>query len=611
MSIASIADNLPQFINLRARNLTCDTKISCLGTMDVKSGLTFSDGAGDGKVLSSDADGKASWESVHDVINIPAKRVAVTDADSVLTGLTLTAGQLMGGGASGVPTAINTATGNGAQVNFDGANTLTFTMTQDLKSTATPTFSAITANTLTATSESLTATTNQLRLGSSPGIATINSTMTGNRTITLPDPLSDAKIVLTEGKQIVNGQTTFTDIVFGGVSGDVTVHDLTSTGTAAFNSVTNTNITNDNKLANLTLTNANTRLAFNTGDVNTATYIAMEPGSSGGPTITVPNETFLGGDPAGAFFVISNSNNGAQEIKGGLNVDQLTLSGTANQLSFFHGAGALNITTPNPIPGLTFTLPDVKSNANFIMSEGAQNINGVKTLSDEVKLSNVSGGTITSTSGTVTSSLVFPVSADDPELGNKVYNLPNIDGAASGSAVNILCSDVAGSVGLQQIWGLKVGPAPVICNGATSQLQFWPNIRKVIVTCFEPAADRTYYMEDPLANNSYFLISSRNTATQLTSINTDVTSNGSSCLITTFSATTLPQAYDDFKFINSLISSTRQISISINGYAGTGIPYATILSKAAGSCMIRLYNTADTMVGASLNAPVNIQIQLF
>lgn len=137
MSVASIAENTPQYINLRARNITCDE------TADIKGGLTFSDGAADGKVLTSDTDGKASWESVHDVLNIPPTRVLVTDVDSVVTGLNMGVGQFLIGATGNVPTSAILETKNGLQLNYAGAGTITLTNAQDLDTSGSPSFVAL------------------------------------------------------------------------------------------------------------------------------------------------------------------------------------------------------------------------------------------------------------------------------------------------------------------------------------------------------------------------------------------------------------------------------------------------------------------------------------
>ena len=71
----------------------------------------------------------------------------------------------------------------------------------------------------------------------------------------------------------------------------------------------------------------------------------------------------------------------------------LTLTDTSNQLTLGNGTTIL-ISAPTPVSNVTYTIPDVGANASFVMTSGAQTINGVKTFSTGILLP-TTGGTPT------------------------------------------------------------------------------------------------------------------------------------------------------------------------------------------------------------------------
>ena len=89
--------------------------------------------------------------------------------------------------------------------------------------------------------------------------------------------------------------------------------------------------------------------------------------------------------------------------------------------------------------------------------------------------------------------------------------------------------------------------------------------------------------------------------TQITSITTAVTSNGTCGQIATYSAATSSGASSAFTFNDSYITASSLVFISLVSYSGTtGAPFVCASSPSAGSCTITLNNSGS----AALNGVV-------
>lgn len=136
-------------------------------------------------------------------------RIMVSSAGAIVEAAALTNGQFLVGSTGGAPVAA-TITGTTNQVNVaNGAGTITLSTPQNIHTAATPTFASI----------ALSATTNQLVLGTT-NTATISATAPAvSRTYTIADPGGNANFVMSTG-----GEHTITNAAS---SGQV----LTATGT--------------------------------------------------------------------------------------------------------------------------------------------------------------------------------------------------------------------------------------------------------------------------------------------------------------------------------------------------------------------------------------------
>lgn len=206
------------------------------------------------------------------------------------------------------------------------------------------------------------------------------------RTITVPDPgVASANVILSDNAtgQVIN---TGTFTVAGG-----SILAGTATGTAGtltiFPGTTTTGRTNFTMSANSTAT---------TTTINIAAQAAAR-------TITVPD----GGVTSSSFLLTNNATTqtiatGGIAISGGL-LSLGTATGTAGTFSIFPGTTTTGSTTfnmaansGNTITNInvatqsgarTYTIPDATASASFVMTQGAQTIAGVKTVSNQPVLS--------------------------------------------------------------------------------------------------------------------------------------------------------------------------------------------------------------------------------
>lgn len=98
---------------------------------------------------------------------------------------------------------------------------------------------------------------------------------------------------------------------------------------------------------------------------------------------------------------------------------------------------------------------------------------------------------------------------------------------------------------------------------------------------------------DQLQANS-FLTAQKGAVTQGSSITTAVVTDTSSGVITTVSATTAGAAISTFTLTNQYIKADSVVLVVVENYAGTyatnGLPYVTVGTVAAGSCVINIVN---------------------
>lgn len=164
----------------------------------------------------------------------------------------------------------------------------------------------------TFTSLTLSDTSNQLHLGTTNTITLTAPTPAASRTYTIPDVLTNASFVMTEGNQSINGNKTFNDIIYGAAANDVFV---------------STNSVNDAKA--LTLLNSNT------GALSSVHIGLYHPSDTGGDTAIVMN---IGSGPT--YWTLGLDNSDSDSFK----ISQSNFALGTNDFLKISTAGAVSLT---------------------------------------------------------------------------------------------------------------------------------------------------------------------------------------------------------------------------------------------------------------------------
>ncbi len=156
----------------------------------------------------------------------------------------------------------------------------------------------------------------------------------------------------------------------------------------------NLTVANNASLKNVTIRDTSNQLVL--GTTNTVTISSTAPAASRTYTIpdTAANSNFIMSD-------LAQTINGVKTFTSALTGPSATLTNTTNQLVL----GTTNTTTISsvaPASSRTYTIPDAGTNANFVMSELAQTINGAKTLSGITTISNTTDSSSGTTGSIVT-----------------------------------------------------------------------------------------------------------------------------------------------------------------------------------------------------------------
>ncbi|KKR95567.1 MAG: hypothetical protein UU47_C0031G0001, partial [candidate division TM6 bacterium GW2011_GWE2_41_16] len=346
-------------------------------------------------------------------------RIMVSNTGSIVEATALTNGQLLIGSTGAAPVAANiTGTTNRVTVT-NGAGTISLSGPQDLAITSTPTFA----------SETLSATTNQLVLGTTNTTTITATAPVASRTYTVPDVLANASFVMTEGTQTINGSKIFssplvlsgfdfagaitiggtnaTSLVLGNTGSPTSIKALTSAGivhtsAAGLLSSNAVSLTADvsgvlpvaNGGTNASTALGNNRIMVsNTGSIVEATALTngqLLIGSTGAAPVAA-NITGTTNRVTVTNGVGTISLTGPQDLAttSTPTFASETLSATINQL-VLGTTNTTTITATAPVASRTYTVPDVLENASFVMTEGTQTINGTKTFTSTIN-GNLSG----------------------------------------------------------------------------------------------------------------------------------------------------------------------------------------------------------------------------
>ncbi len=433
---------------------------------------------------------------VNESITTPVLNVADL---TVSRNLTLATGVVLNG-ASDITT--NTFTTN--VINTTDLDAITINSTT-INAGGVNTTDLIASGNITGSRLILMANTTQITLGSSTKtILDIDSS--ANRTISIPSTGGlNANIILSEGAQTINGVKTFTDMVV---------------------------FLSSFSIASLALTAVSNQLVMGTGQ--TVTVNAPTPAAS--RTYTMPDVL------ANASFVMTE---GAQTLNGvktfsatavflaGFSLASLTLSAVTNQLTL-GSINTITVNAPTPAASRTYTMPDVLANASFVMTEGAQTLNGVKTFSaTAVFLAGFSLASLTLSAVTNQLTLgagnTITVNAPTPAV-SRVYTMPDVLANAS-----FVMTEGSQSVnGTKMFFNNITFDANLILNNTsviqfskpTNQMTFTTGGFTTTLNVGAAAGSRTYTVTDVLANASFVMTEGTQTINGAKTFSGLVTMNG-------------------------------------------------------------------------------------
>jgi hypothetical protein len=275
----------------------------------------------------------------------------------------------------------------------------------------------------------------QLTLGNT-NTTTISATApSAPRTYTLPETGANSSFVMTDLAQTINGIKTFSSAIpitattNQLVLGTTNTTTITSPAPAASRVYT---IPDAGASSSFIMSNSAQTIAgiktFSSGIPITATTNQLVLGTTNTTTITSPapsaSRTYTIPDTgANSSFVMTDLTqtiNGAKSFSSLLQITAVT-----NQLRL-GGVTNITINAPAPSASRTYTLPDTGANSNFIMSDLAQTINGVKTFSSGIPITATTNQLVLGTTNTTTISATAP-------SASRVYTLP--DAGANSSFV--------------------------------------------------------------------------------------------------------------------------------------------------------------------------------
>ena len=187
------------------------------------------------------------------------------------------------------------------------------------------------------------------------------------------------------------------------------------------------NLEIDNQLA---FTNASNQIVFENTKTGASITLNCQPTSVPGITYNIPD---VGVNFSN--FVMTDGNqtiNGTKTFTsmpvfpsggGGTLFPLIFLTNTMNQITFGSG-NVVVMNVPAPAATRIYTLPDTGANSQFVMTDGAQTINGVRTYTSGIVVNATTNQLVLSSPNTVT------VTAPSP-AASRIYTIPDAGGAAN------------------------------------------------------------------------------------------------------------------------------------------------------------------------------------
>lgn len=347
-----------------------------------------------------------------------------------------------------------------------------------------------------------------------PSLSTLLTATTTPRSYTIPDTGGDATFKMDDGINDMTIVGTTNRITANTVGSTVTLstpQDIATTSSPTFSSLALSNSSNQLTLGNLTLSASNS---------SAATYIFPTNASNGSTVIMSTGTQQLSSQKIFNTTMLLTDVNGGLSLRNGG-------SGTTPIITLAH-------TTPSV--SRIYTLPDAGADSNFVMTEGAQTINGAKTFAS------ITANTFTVdtnfTSSLVSSAPRITFDVDDYLSYNRTSNQMSF--VISGTSGLLVTSTGAVTSVLQ-----AAAPSNqiILRQGATTQT----------INASPPAAARITTIPDAGANSSFILSEGTQTINgtkTFTNIKSNLFSSAHSC----YAHATMTQSVSNAVFV--VISAT-------------------------------------------------------
>ena len=269
--------------------------------------------------------------------------------------------------------------------------------------------------------------------------------LSANRAYTFPEVGNNASFVMTEGAQTINGAKTLTEnlAMKGSTAKEIRFYDNSTTNYAGF-------------VAPATITTSKT-------------YILPAADGTGGQVLSTNGSGVLswsnsGGLPTGALDQTLRNDGVSWVVNTTLSANstgKLTLGDAATNAGsavFYDGNGGQKLTLQSAdlSADRTYTLPDAGANANVVMTEGSQTLNGAKTLTGVTTFTDnvaIKGSTAKELRIYDAAGTEYSAFKAQPQSANVTYTLPAADATSSGQ---VLTSNASGILS----WATPAGGLP-------------------------------------------------------------------------------------------------------------------------------------------------------
>ena len=486
-----------------------------------------------------------------------SSRIMISTGGSIVESAALTDGQLFIGSTGAAPVIATLSQGALASVSITNtAGTITLDAIQDIRTSASPSFVSI----------SLTSISNQMVLGTTRTVTITAPTPAANAIYTIPDVGATASFIMTELAQTINGVKTFTSTPLIGVAsttvGATTLYNATNAFTTTLQSAVPT--------ASITLTLPNT-----VGNANDSII------SDGSGNMSWSARGLVSTGVAGRLALYAASTNG---------VDDTYTQNT--QLIDIAIAAHPALAAPRE-----YTIPEVGASASFVMTEGSQTLNGVKTLTSTplIGVASTSVGAVTlynaTNAFTTTLQSAIPTASITLTLPNTV-----------GSAGNTIVSDGSGNMSWSANGSVSTGVAgrlalyPTSSSNVDDQYTQNANLIDVLIAAHPTlGASREYTIPDA-GLSAYFVMTE--SAQTLNGVKTLTSAPVIGVASTTVGATTLQNATN--AFTTTLQSGVPLSSLTLTLPITVGSAGDTIISDGSGNMSWTAKGTVNTGVAGRL-----------